>query len=375
MESSCVNSAPLPLPPPVFPTPAVAVSSAHLSQYNFVRAAADVREAATTFGINIVYQCAALSGDNVEFNTRLAEALSIARAKCLPHALSLIAKDVTKALTEIKPLVIQASSVIWAGGTSRRAAELKQLGLDPRKMYVYLNRFVSIVDPAAYRLANFGKVADWHKSGATLPTADDDDDVTGDDGDDEPSRTAAVVKDAYSKKHAPVVLGIVEVLLGGLPKLTAQLSAEHDHVPPDALERLRLLRVHFESAATPQGATLVVNQATAKAGEVLAITYTQAEKNSFVTKLQPQVKEAAAAAVAKFDKHILPQVRRSRGPADSIFEFACLAPLVLELPFHLRVIFPPFFSFHRASASASASASAPCSAQRRPEVPLPLRSP
>ena len=294
-----------------------------LETYDHEAAAEDIRTQMLNYNISHDH-VTSLMGDNVEFNTALARALGVARAKCLAHALNLGVKHAFKQLPQLKGLLQDAAGIITAGGTSKRAAELRsdEYGLDPNKMMYYSNRFGSVVLTAQYREENFGAVKLWHTMGMTLPSAadaaapaDDDDDVN----DDEAglSKSALLLKRAerarlaYQDPWAQLHLIIVDIMFGEVPRLITLVSGTFDAVPSDILDDLRLYRARLASIAAPPaaggngvgaGARATINQATARGYPEATI----AKKGEACNKFGLPLMKAAAAALANYDKHITP---------------------------------------------------------------------
>ncbi len=94
-------------------------------------------------------------GDNVSFNAALAKELGVPLGKCIPHALNLIVKSFFKNMPEVGVLTNLAGSIMKAGGSSKRWAQWKLLGIDPKKAITYANRFASVLANATYRSENF----------------------------------------------------------------------------------------------------------------------------------------------------------------------------------------------------------------------------
>ena len=82
-------------------------------------------------------------GDNVTFNDRVAVILNVDRAKCIPHGLALVVKHGFAMIPCLKQLVLNAGSILRAGGTSKRIEELSRAPylLEPRKLQAYTNRY------------------------------------------------------------------------------------------------------------------------------------------------------------------------------------------------------------------------------------------
>jgi len=111
-------------------------------------------------GIDLEKQVTYIIGDNVNHNKAIANHLGLPQGKCIPHALALIVKNGYLQLPLAKALLLDAGSIISAGGTGKRREELKSepYKLDPNMMIVYTNRFADVTAKAQYRFANFAYV-------------------------------------------------------------------------------------------------------------------------------------------------------------------------------------------------------------------------
>lgn len=234
------------------------------SVYDHKAAARDVLAALQQYDLSIAENCTCLMGDNVEFNTALARELGLARARCLPHALNLVVKHGVALLPKIKALCQDAGAIIYAGGTNKRAAELRSetYKLAPTSMVMYHDRFGSIVEACLYRFENFDKVKQWHLDSAVLRDeaaeedgdADDTADVDADDEDDlSPAalhkKRSMRARAAYVDKWAPLHLAIVKLLFGNVTALIQACSATFDNVPSDIRDQLGLFETKLEAAA------------------------------------------------------------------------------------------------------------------------------
>jgi len=108
-------------------------------------------------------------GDNVTYNAAVARLLSVALGKCIPHALSLTVKKSLLQLPGFKALVVDSSTILWAGGTNKRVKALRGLGVDPNKLRVHPNRFAGTLEPAQYRLEKFDACKTFHTTSELLP--------------------------------------------------------------------------------------------------------------------------------------------------------------------------------------------------------------
>ena len=291
--------------------------------YDHKKAATDIRKTVVAHGLSLENNCTCVVGDNVEFNTGIARELGIARAKCLPHAASLVFKHGMAHLPALKPLLLDAGGLIFAGGTNKRAAELRSAdyNLSPQKMVVYPNRFASGVSSAQYRLTNFAAVKKWHTEGKTLPqqgdaaddaAADHDADAAGEEEDDEAGEEAAEqlkrsarARRSYEDSWARLHLTLVDIIYGSLPNLIGMASGAFDAVPSDLLERFQLLRATLAGCATVQGSKATVEQACETSYEGITV----AKKGEANNKFAKLVERAATASLASYDKHITPALQ------------------------------------------------------------------
>jgi hypothetical protein len=277
--------------------------------YNFEKAAADIAAVADQFGINVGRQCTCLMGDNVTFNDALAVELGIDRAKCMPHAISLVGKHGSKHVPLLRALVRDASAVINAGGTSKRVAQLRSpaYNLDANRMKMYPNRFVSIVDAAAYRLSRFEDVKRWHTTSTLLPApsderSDSDDDETEDKAK-KASKQAMAAAAAYNSEYAQLSLIICSELFGELPEFVKELSSDDlANVRPNIMEVLNQYYFMLEKATKKTGAHVLIEAAIGKLDGDLDPAFHESAKKFFTA----GVMAAATAAMKKYDDHITP---------------------------------------------------------------------
>lgn len=296
----------------IFPD-AVTVEGAPLV-YNFEKAAEDIRAACERFGIDIATQVTCFMGDNVSFNDRVAAALGVPRGKCLPHGFSLVVKKGVFRFPLMKDLIQTASAVIFAGGTHRRAAELKSdaYNLEPSKLLFYPNRFGSAIQATQYRIANFAAVERWHCDSALRPEPDsecDSDDDSEDDGD-TPLGKWARAEEAYRDKRAELILRVVDRLYGTLPALVKETSADDvDRVDSTLLDKLGVLRDTLEHAKRNTAfAKEIVESLKGK----LSAPVMSADFNDWKEALKHEVSLAAGKSLKAFDKHIQPMMETLR---------------------------------------------------------------
>lgn len=279
----------------------------HVGVYNAVTCAADIRARCEEFGINFQSgQVVAFAGDNIYFNGAVAAELNVPHAKCLPHALALTIKAGTLSLPEILDLTSLAGGLIYQGGTNKRAEELKTMGLEPARMTTYNNRFDGNVPNSIYRANNFTAIKKWHTTSELLPTDDEDNDVDDNDmaGGVGGSKQAAKSSAAYSSSHAHVLLYAYSFRYESVPGLIKDTSGIGDHVPANIGPRMFALGAFYERLSDK--ADSLVNQAIAKVEESTGKMFSQAQKNSAVTKLAPLFEIAATKALDSFNKHCKP---------------------------------------------------------------------
>lgn len=276
--------------------------------YDASKAAADIVQTCSVFEISIPDQVTCIMGDNVTFNDALASELKLPRARCLAHALNLIVKNSISSIVLTRPLIQVASSVIHAGGTSKRVAELRSeaFKLDPNKMMFYPNRFGSAVVAAKYRLHRFQDVKRWYLTSNSAPVLNLDDSES-DDDDNEGSGYGKwnLCSEAYALKRAELVLAVVQEMFGKIPDLITETSADKlTVIGSDLLDRLELLRDSFDILKAEVQALSLISTARSK----LSVPLTPAEFNEAKAVLKIEVAHAALAACKSFDKHVKPMM-------------------------------------------------------------------
>ena len=268
--------------------------------YDAVRAAEDVRKVLVDFGFP-ESQLTFMTGDNVNFNSALANALNLAWQKCCAHSAALQAKLASR-LPFFREIV-GAGGIIWAGGSTRRASRLAALGTNPNKLYMHENRFASAVMVALYFFLHFLPLRTFFTTDTTIfppkktstvaPASSsssnstsavsagsqssagasssgssassssapslslDDDDEESDEEEDESSsfkskarpgtpgdeRRATKIKKAlelHGGLYAPVLLCIIDQLFGRIPIIVKNASTTGRHLNSDFLEEVQL---------------------------------------------------------------------------------------------------------------------------------------
>jgi hypothetical protein len=197
---------------------------------------------------------------------------------------------------------LDSSAIISAGGSGKRRNELqKDFNLNPNQMVAYTNRFADVTRAAAYRLDNFENVAKWHTEGKTLNLHDSDDD----DIEEALHTRLSRSKTAYSTpKKAVISLGIHVELLGTIPQLVKDVSAEFDNVPSNVVDKLKLLRSSLQVTTSNLGATRCIRQICARYCPDMAEGSISTCVNDFCV----QVKAAATKGLISYDKHITPNL-------------------------------------------------------------------
>ena len=244
-------------------------------------------------------------GDNVSYNAAVARLLGVALGKCIPHALSLTVKKSLLTLPLFKALVLDSSTLIYSGGSAKRAKALRVLGLNPNELKVYPNRFAGVINPAAYRLKNWDVCKTFHTTSTLLPStmAVASSDSPEDDERNLHGHYAQKSKEAHESPAAPVVLAACGVMFKSVPDLIKALSADGDHTPTDAAAQLLEYREHLLTCKTD--AASVVNQAAHIAlGEVVPA----AMMKTFKCQLAPVIESMMTESLASFDKHIGPML-------------------------------------------------------------------
>ena len=306
--------------------PADAEGFAEDPVYDFNKAAPDIEKSMTKMGAEKV-MCVGFEADNTGCQVALGRALGLEKLTCGTHAANLSALGL-KRLKLFKPLVKDLSKLIYLGGGFKRSLELEGLGLQPREMLVHDGRFGTNVKASEYDRQNVVDIQRWVlTSELNAPTkkkapaaaagagagagagnaaweeeeeeeremaAFDDDD--GDSKEVLASKLVERVKLAWNDKMAPVVLELVHIIYEDLNPLITLLSAEGDHVAPDALEKINGLRRHMRIIAEDPVSTL--DAALAKH----RVKLSQAEHKAWAA----NVKEVAEVASQKLEKHMVP---------------------------------------------------------------------
>jgi len=283
--------------------------------YDHAACAIDVKTALQIMDFNIK-NITQLMGDNVNFNTALARAIGVERGNCIPHAAALLVKT-ARSLPLFESVVITGGGLIFAGGSNKRAAAMKALGLEPVKHVPYLNRFASTLEVAAEVRQNYPQCLNFYTTSPLLPL---DEGVAGggDDGDEEDESVggaadrnrAQKVRDAYMQSSgdaAIVMLHLVDLMYGGLPAIIKETSSEGE-VSPSLIERLERQRtVLVMQAGNPKA---LVEQACARAQEALALDkpWSASRIAMFAGTFAAKAGAACQACVELFDKHIKPAV-------------------------------------------------------------------
>lgn len=267
--------------------------------YDATRAASDIADALSEYGIQSK-NVASLVGDNVEFNDALARTLHVNRAKCLPHALNLVIKHGVKQIPYAVDLIQRAGSIIYHGGTTKRADELKSLGLNPRQMQMYPNRFGSAVSCASYRFANFDQVKKWQTTSTNLPV--DDFDYEQEEGEDEvsPGTAAMKAKAAYLRETAKLTLCIVVHLYDEVRGLLAACEGEFDSIPENIITKMELRRNVF-ALIEESPKDYIAERYRKNPG-----AFPQESLASAQAELSPFVAAAMRKSMASWDKHVAP---------------------------------------------------------------------
>jgi len=291
-------------------------------KYDAKRAAQDVKRVMDGYQISL-NQVTVAMGDNASFCSAFAREMGLVQGKDPAHALALLLKKpLTRLLPLFKNLVVDLSSVLRAGGGTRRISELAELGLDTNKLKAYPNRFCSMQTSAKYVEENFDVIKTWVASSAYMPRvpgivagaaaapaalggvfADDEEEGEEDEDEDDDeedilrkseAQAARVVKAFYHKLALPS-LRMAHSLYGKVPELVNDLSGANGYVPPDLLPRLKALRLALNEAKTNPNSVV---------GPALrgGIQITQQQKNL----LMSSVVEAAEFSLHKFEVHLKP---------------------------------------------------------------------
>jgi len=283
--------------------------------YPATRCSDDIKIMLNEYGI-ATKQIVCLMGDNVTFNDKVAEILGLERGKCIAHALSLTVKKSVLSLPGFKELVVTSSGILYAGGSSSRAAALRKLGVDPKTIYVYPNRFGSVLGPAAARLENFEILKDFHLNEDIFPISGnlvEQGFIDIEDNDSSINKAKKCAK-AHQSPSAKVVLAICGVIFESVPKLIMEASSDSGHLPHDFTNHLRIYKRHLKACVqAPESVTQQAKHRAYPTDHVVKKTtaFRNAEEalNKIADDLIPYVKTAATIALDSFDKHIEPMLR------------------------------------------------------------------
>lgn len=131
------------------------------------------------YGMDIKTQITEFMGDNASVNSATATLLGLPCGKCWGHAMNLAAKEGTKAFPHLEPALFCLSTVLTAGGTTRRRQELAAWRGDKisvSKLAVHSNRFITLLQAIHYLRQPLGdKAAGGAGAAAGDEDADDED--------------------------------------------------------------------------------------------------------------------------------------------------------------------------------------------------------
>jgi len=285
--------------------------------YDATRCSRDIEDMMGEYSIDIKKQIVCLTGDNVSFNDCVAENLGLERGKCAAHALSLTVKKAVLSLPLFKELVVTSSGIMHAGGTNARARALRELGVDPKTITVYPNRFGSVIEPAAVRLEHFETMKEFHMNTTIFPLNERVPTVTGfNDVEDEQSIVSKAIKcaKAHESPQAKLVLAICGILFQSVPKLIKEASTDSLHLPKEFPDHLKKYRRHLVSCSSlPHSVTYQAKEKAYPTDGIKNKSANVRKMEELVAKLASElndnVKSAASIALESFDKHIQPMLR------------------------------------------------------------------
>lgn len=285
-----------------FPSP-VLLDIAMLEDSSAAATAAYVLALLAKRGV-LIERVVCLMGDNVVFNDAVATIMNVLRAKCVPHIGGLITKDYTAVFSAFHAMTVHLHSFIRAGGSTARTAELEACGIFVHKLAGYPNRFCSTIAVAQYLVSKVeveGKatvtaaqvIADWMAGSESIKAKDYDDKGT----------SKSVVAAFTGPDFARNVLQLAAVAesLGTLPAIVADASA--DEVEADLVPRLEKFAARMARHAG-DGARLPVETAWSTLGARGFLCKSEAVKKELIDGATLVVRAGAAAAAAKFNKHM-----------------------------------------------------------------------
>jgi hypothetical protein len=262
-----------------------------------------IRASLSSYGVDLATQVVEVMGDNVSFNDALAAELGLPRGKCLAHALNLVVKAVCNVFPDVDVYAFGLHSVITAGGTVARTAELRTLDSVNKRtegLLVYPNRFASVVNfikhllepsAAGEKGGVYLGIREWLETGSSLqgahPTT-------------ESSHTLGAVRAAYGDDIRCMCLWIVYSILYRVPELIATASANAQHVAPTFKNNMETFYVTLVQCHTYPEA--VIEHALTRG----PLQYDAAELKVIKAAYVDKIKLAAKAAMDSYKKHITP---------------------------------------------------------------------
>ena len=117
-------------------------SAASKAVPEYMKIAAFVKKLFAEYGLDFNSQVSCLVGDGHVFNDALANELKVPRLYCIPHAMALVFKGITKHFQLFTTSTLTLSSVLKAGGGSARDAVIRDMcGGSARPFYVVSTRW------------------------------------------------------------------------------------------------------------------------------------------------------------------------------------------------------------------------------------------
>jgi len=310
-------------------------------------AAALIKDELRTIGIDLESQVTCLVGDNANFVSAVAGKVDVPRGRCMPHSLVLVFSALTKRFPLFTTATLSLSSVLRAGGGTRREAALREAGIAPTQLRCVETRWNQLMDvalklidrgpmpqPPAYQtlfervrkvmcdsdcfLPSKPKGAAGAAAAAAAAAAevDDDDDADGvvrQGGQKVMVKTLLLrVREAYEVNvaqpqrtyHAEVECWIVQKLAPDLGKFIRLGSSDPANFPVEIFGELAAWREHLSDAASAGMQSIIMDAVY----ESSSYFFTPPERAALLERYKGPIKAAAEEALRVYDRYI-PEMR------------------------------------------------------------------
>ncbi len=303
-----------------------------------------VKRECAEIGVDIDTQVTCAVGDNASFVDAVARKLGLPRGRCGPHSFVLIFTALTKRFNLFTVATLSLSSVLRAGGGTRREAALRDAGIAPTQLRCVETRWNQLKDvadrlidrgplpqPAGYQslfervrgvmkdndcfLPSRPKGAAGAAAAAAAAAAADDDDDDDNDGVVRQGGQKLLVKtllrrvrDAYEVDvpqaqrtyQAEVECWIVHELAPELGRFIRMGSSDPSNFPVNIFDELGAWRKHLVNCATPGLQSVLMD----RVYERSSFFFSPQERAALLDKYKGPIKAAAEDAIRVYDKYI-----------------------------------------------------------------------